>query len=153
MFADNELLVLLPALRNSAYYLTRDKDEAQDLMQDAVTRALQYRRSFKDGSNLLGWVRFIMRNIFISEFRRRKKWVGAMPDIWDVPAPDDQEQAIHLRDAEAELAKMPADRRFIVLRAALGDEIQEIADHLGRPNGTVKSNMARGRQQMRSALA
>ena len=60
-------------LRPFAYNLTKDMEEAKDLVQETVFKALRYKDKFNEGTNLKAWMFTIMRNIFINNYRKNQK--------------------------------------------------------------------------------
>src|SRR5690242_1390043 len=65
------VLRLLPELRARARFLTQERANADDLVQDAIERALTWRRRMWRDSNVRGWLNQVLRNLFITEYRRR----------------------------------------------------------------------------------
>jgi len=73
----NQFTVLITqydhALRNFALKFTKDEDEANDLMQDTMMKAIRFLDKFEDGTNVKGWLYTIMRNTFINNYRKANK--------------------------------------------------------------------------------
>ena len=67
---DNDILACLPHLRAFARSLTGDRDRADDLVQDAVLRALSAFEQYTPGTNFKAWIFTILRNLYFNEFRR-----------------------------------------------------------------------------------
>ena len=67
-----QMIALLPELRGFARFLVRDRAEADDLVQDAVVRALAALDQFQPGTNLKSWLFTILRNVFFEQARRRR---------------------------------------------------------------------------------
>ena len=61
-----------PSLHSFAYNFTKNVEDAEDLLQDTVLKALRYKENFQDGTNFKGWLFTIMRNIFINNYKRKK---------------------------------------------------------------------------------
>lgn len=150
-----EIEQVLPQLRAFAISLTRDRSEADDLVQDAMMKAWAARDRFQAGTNFRAWCFVILRNLFMSE-RRRAKFKGA----WDetsaarlLAAPASQEHPIHLNDLQRAMAALVASQReAILLVGAAGMSYEEAAQVMGVAVGTVKSRVARGRQALEAAL-
>ena len=69
----NSLLVTNRSfLKGFALGFTRDAQDAEDLIQDTMVKALRYKKNFKEGTNIKGWLYTIMRNIFINNYKRKK---------------------------------------------------------------------------------
>src|ERR1700745_3596824 len=76
------LVSQMPALRRMALRLTGHESEADDLVQETLTRALERRWQFRPGSNLRAWLFTIERSLFISAYRRRRNvaWLGSLEE-------------------------------------------------------------------------
>jgi RNA polymerase sigma-70 factor (ECF subfamily) len=151
-----DLIVLLPDLSRFARSLTRNEDDAHDLVQDCVERALKKRALFQDGTSLKSWLFTLMRNLFISQKRRaavdRKYLAMADEDDWYVQ-PGNQVAHVLLAETMRALAKLPAHERTVVMVLGLNDADQHaIAAKTGEPVGTLKSRLSRGRGHLRAAM-
>jgi RNA polymerase sigma-70 factor (ECF subfamily) len=160
-----ELLALphLDAAYNLARWLTRNDEDAQDVVQEASLRALRYFGGFR-GDHVRPWLLQIVRNACYAWMKEnRPADMVALDDndaLWQLPAPAaDEPQAIALRnDDKAQinlaLAALPvAFREVLVLRELEDFSYKEIAHIAGVPVGTVMSRLARARGLMRQALA
>src|SRR5579872_2732298 len=118
-----DLIALMPYIRAMAHMLCRKRDNADDMAQEALTRAWRARDSFAAGTNLEAWVFTILRNAIFSQDRKRWREVE-----WDeslgaqIPAPPrEQEFAIELSDTARALARLPySQREALVLVAVCG---------------------------------
>src|SRR5262249_25073972 len=81
-----EMLRVLPRLQAFARVLTRNREAAEDLLQDTVLRALRAHRSFQPGTNMLAWLCTILRNQHISGLRRRRHEAMPIEDLPDTAA-------------------------------------------------------------------
>src|SRR4051812_31507460 len=120
-----QLLAQADALYNFARYLARDPAEAEDLVQDAFTRALNAESSFLAGSNLKAWLFRILRNAFLDARRRQRKNpltdlepsdVEATGDDWlrgDIEI--DRLRGLVARDIEAAMNRLSDDGRSVIL--------------------------------------
>src|SRR3712207_2580777 len=77
-----ELLAAIPSLRAFAIALCADVDRADDLVQEALTRAITHMNLFKPGTNLHAWLFTILRNTFYSEHRKRRREVQDVEGIY-----------------------------------------------------------------------
>ena len=75
-----DLLALLPSLRAFAFSLARNRERADDLVQDTVIRAWEKHASFTEGTNMRAWLFTILRNCFYSEIRKRRREVEDVDD-------------------------------------------------------------------------
>ncbi len=78
-----EALTHLDTLYRGALRLTRDPDEAQDLVQEAYLRALRYQHSYQPGTNMKAWLFAIMRNLFWDRFKGTRKDNVSLDDTGD----------------------------------------------------------------------
>jgi len=149
------LVKLMPFLRAFAQSLSGNRDLAEDLVQEALTKAWRSRGSFTRGSNLKAWLFTILRNEFYSH--RRRAWRQAP---WDaekaemIPAaPEEQDWAIELSDATSAMQSLPDSQREALMLVGVGGfTYDEAAVLIGSAVGTVKSRVARARQLLRESL-
>lgn len=142
----------LPALRRVAYNLCGDGHQADDLVQEAVTK-LYVRWPLHGIDNLDGYVRTILVRTFIDEKRRgwwKVRLFGGLPDEAPQTAGSGVEDRTVLRAA---LAKVPPRQQAVLVLRFLCDlPILEVAEILGCSAGTVKSQTAHGLTAMRRLL-
>ena len=162
--------VLEPAYR-TAYHLTRNEADAEELVQEAALLAYKGFDRFELGTNFKGWFMTILRNRFISGYRKKQREVPTV-DLEDAPdlymyskslesglATQTSEPAkyvIERLDAEQvgdALAELPMEfREAATLYFTQDMSYQEIADVLGVPVGTVRSRLHRGRKLLQKKL-
>jgi RNA polymerase sigma factor (sigma-70 family) len=151
-----EIERLLPTLRRFALALTRNRVEADDLVQDCVVRALdRWQQQRADGS-LRAWLLTILHNRFIS-LGRAKSRRGTIIDIDDLPSEPmvdaNIEPRAELRDVMAGLARLSVEQRAVLtLIAVEGMTYEEAAEALAIPVGTVMSRLSRAREGLRLYL-
>jgi len=158
-----QLLEQASALYNFARYLCRDPSEAEGLVQDAFTRALNAQGSFVAGSNLRAWLFRILRNTFLDAKRRQRKHTSSIHerdesenstgDDWlrgDLEI--DRLRGFVARDIEAALSRLSDESRSVVLLDLEGFTESEIASVMDTAVGTVKSRLARARAALRVEL-
>lgn len=150
--AFHELLVAtVPTLRLRAMALTRNRADADDLVQAAVSNALAGAASFQPGTNFKAWMTRILRNRFFSNIRARRE----TSDLDDVPAwrlgrSGGQEESMELRELQRAMARLPAQTRMLLLMIAVeGVSYEDASAQLGLAVGTLKCRVFRARQQMR----
>lgn len=166
----NEALPFLDQLYGAAMKMTRNPQDAQDLVQETFMKAFSAFEKFEEGTNLKAWLYRIMTNTFINDYRKSKRepYLGATDDLedWQL-AGANSATAMSTKSAEAEaLEKIPSmvvtealntlaeDRRMVVYLADVeGFSYQEIAEIMETPVGTVMSRLHRGRKQLRQALS
>jgi RNA polymerase sigma-70 factor (ECF subfamily) len=143
------------ALRGFAYNLTRDRDDALDLVQDTFLKALNYKDSFSEKSNFKAWLLTIMKNTFINAYNRSIKGRSIMTEIINT-------QTIHYNNAETTssvadinkaINKLKDEYKIPLLRFIEGFKYNEIADELHLPIGTVKSRIFTARAKVSGVIA
>ncbi|MCF2705970.1 sigma-70 family RNA polymerase sigma factor [Arcanobacterium haemolyticum] len=167
---EREALPFLDQLYGAAMRLTRNPQDAEDLVQETYAKAFAAFHQYTQGTNLKAWLYRILNNTFISNYRKAQRQ-PKQADAAEVEDWQEYEAASHqsrgLESAEAEaienlpdseikeaLASLPEDRRLAVYLADVeGFSYQEIADIMDTPIGTVMSRLHRGRRQLREALA
>lgn len=150
-----EVIEELPHLRAYARSLCGDAVQADDLVQTTCLKALKNIDRFKEGTNLRAWLFTILRNTFISEFRRKSAEVE-LPEEADsfISGPaGNQEATCEMQDVARALHKMkPEFRETLLLVGAAGFQYEEVAEMMELEVGTVKSRVSRARRQLRQAL-
>lgn len=147
---------LIPHLRRYARVLMRgDTDQADDLVQDCIERALKRLSLWKRGTNLRAWLFTILHNLYVNQVRRS---VNAPEFVMlDENISDRAQNAggrVEMNAIQQALNSLPADQREIILLVTLeGMKYQEVAAILDVPEGTVMSRLSRARKQLRLSLA
>ena len=148
------LVTTLPRLRVQALALTRNRSDADDLVQAAVTSALAAKDSFTPGTNFGAWMFRILRNRFISDVRRKRETT----DIDDVPSsafarPGAQEDSLVMRELRGHLSRLPAEQRTaLVMVTVQGLSYEEVAAAMDCAVGTAKCRVFRARQTLQRWL-
>jgi RNA polymerase sigma-70 factor (ECF subfamily) len=141
----------IPALRRYARALTRDAETADDLVQDALVRALRSEHLFH-GGDVRSWLYTILTNLNRNRLRSLARRPMVMP-IEDNDAPDAAGPEAGGRDIERALAMLVDEQRTALLLVVLeGLTYREVADIQGVPIGTVMSRLARARAQIKTYL-
>ena len=147
----DQLVALIPSLRSFARGLCGGREMADDLAQDAMTRAWAARASYAQGTNFRAWMFMILRNQFYTTIRKNSRMTSWDPEVAErvlVEAPAQQE-GIHVSDVAKALQKLPAEQREVLLLiGANGASYEEAAEIIGCAIGTVKSRLARGRKAL-----
>lgn len=146
------------ALYHFALTLTGNAQDAMDLTQETILKALRNRSSFRAGTNLRAWLVRIMRNTFIDQ-RRRKRYEPLPAEEVDgrVEAPfrtDEEELTEVFPDelARAFKALDPAQRALLVLADLHGFSYKEITEIMDIPMGTCMSRIHRARSRLRERI-
>lgn len=151
------IIAEIPHLRRYAVALLRDREAADDLVQDCLARAMDRLYLWRPGSNMRPWLFTILHNLHVNERRRHAKRpddVALAPAHENLQAtPPAQSAGLEMRDMGAALAQLAEDQRQVVLLIGLeGLSYAEAADVLDIPEGTVMSRLNRGRQRLREIL-
>lgn len=141
----------MPQLRVLAISLCGDPDHADDLVQEAVARALGRMSLFEDGTNLVGWLYTILRNFHYSDYQKKRRETDD-PDgrhaatLIDAPT---QEHRVELLDVNRALGLLPAEQREALTLVAFGGfSYEETAVICNCPVGTVRSRISRARDEL-----
>ncbi|MCK6453528.1 MAG: sigma-70 family RNA polymerase sigma factor [Alphaproteobacteria bacterium] len=150
------LVELLPDLRSFARSLVRDPEQADDLVQETLLRALSALDTFKEGTNLGAWTFTILRNHFYSQWRKQRRVdVGPISD--DIMprehAGTAQEARLQLRDLKNAFWRLPPEQReALVLVAMRGLKYEDAAAICGCAVGTMKARVSRARAKLQSEV-
>jgi len=158
-------LVHLDALHHVALRLTRNRAEAEDVVQEAFLRAFRSFDRFNPGTNCRAWLFTILRNVFLNRVRSKGREVLEAemggPDQLEMATdtqvdrnPEEQFLQTMLHgDVDRALATLPlAFREVVMLVDIEGLTYREVAEVVGCPIGTVMSRLSRGRALLRRAL-
>ncbi|MDB4558621.1 sigma-70 family RNA polymerase sigma factor [Amylibacter sp.] len=138
-----------------AHHLTRDREQAEDLVQDVVLHILSRETCLSDVANPRAYMATTLRNLFLDQTRKR----GRIPSMVSI---DDHEPADMSGDAFSELAcaetlaaigRLPEEYRTVMrLRVNVGMSYSDMADRLDLPIGTVMSRISRARSKLRALI-
>jgi len=152
---DLELERHIPALRRFAWALTRRSDDADDLVQDCLERALARHDTFRRAGAQRAWLFAILHNLFVSGRRRAAR--RPLVPLEDAPEPAreaGQEHAVSARQMLAALDQLPEEQRAVLLLIGVEDlSYEDAARALGIPVGTLMSRLSRGRERLRRIVA
>lgn len=164
-----EALPYLDQLYGAAMKMTRNPQDAQDLVQETFLKAFAAFGSFSEGTNLKAWLYRIQTNSYINSYRKKQRepHLGVVEELedWQLGGAEST-TATTTRSAEAEaIDRTPAGvvtealnalsenfRLVVYLADVEGFSYQEIAEIIDRPIGTVMSRLHRGRARLREAL-
>ncbi len=157
---NSQIAGLRSTLRGFTRRFTNDKDEALDLVQDTILKALMYRDKFRADTNLKGWLFTIMRNTFINNYRKHQR---------ERTSTDTTKELFYLNVEDTHTFNRPASsfeyediwKNVHEIREELltpfkmhnsGYKYHEIAEHLGIPIGTVKNRIFHARKEIQKKL-
>jgi RNA polymerase sigma-70 factor (ECF subfamily) len=149
------MLAAVPNLRAFAMSLSGNVDRADDLVQSTLMRAIANINTFQPGTNMQAWLFTILRNLFRSEFRKRRREVedadGSYAD--SLSSAPEQYGSLEFRELRAALAKLPlVQREALLLVGASGFSYDESAAICGIAVGTIKSRVSRARTLLAQLL-
>ena len=150
------MLAAVPSLRAFGISLSGSVDRADDLVQETLLRAIANIDSFEPGTNMSAWLFTILRNLFRSEYRKRRREVedadGKYADT--LKTHPEQQGRVEFDEFRVALAKLPADQReALVLVGASGFSYEEAAAICNCAVGTIKSRVNRARTRLSDLLA
>lgn len=154
----DRIVALLPRLRRFALGLTRKPDDADDLVQAAVERALSNLDRWKEGSRLDSWLFRIMQNLWIDQMRSQRSRgldVGdaELPEISGEDGRETSESRLTLQATMAAVFRLPEEQRVLMMLIVVeGYSYREAAETLDIPIGTVMSRLARARAGLEREL-
>ena len=162
-FFEQLALPLLDSLYNLAHWLTGDRVDAEDLVQETYAKALKGFKSFQEGTNLRAWMFRILRNTFLtSRSGLMARNTSSLEDESDegeaVTAHHNTPESVLLRSENQQLvldalAALPVHYREILLLCEVEElSYREIAEVLSLPIGTVMSRLSRARNSLRQEL-
>ena len=147
----DDMLAQQPNLRAFAISLSGNGDRADDLVQETLLRAIANRASFQEDSNMPAWLFTILRNLFRSDYRKRRREVEDADGSYAKTLKTQPAQNAHLEFEEfrVSLDKLPSDQKeALVLVGASGFSYEDAAVICGCAVGTIKSRVFRARVRL-----
>src|SRR3954469_18074699 len=136
-----QMLGAVPSLRAFAISLSGNVDRADDLVQETLMRAIANIESFQPGTNMSAWLFTILRNLFRSEYRKRRREVEDTDGSYaeSLKSHPEQNSRMEFQEFRAALAKLPPDQReALILVGASGFSYEEAASICDCAVGTIK---------------
>ncbi|KHJ36900.1 ECF RNA polymerase sigma factor SigR [Pedobacter glucosidilyticus] len=148
------------SLKMYALHFTHDADDANDLVQDTMLKAITYYNKFKEGTNLKGWLYTIMKNTFINNYRRFVKINTFVTKTDEISSSqlsysatvNGGEPKFVMDDIKKALSKLQEEYYVPFTMYFEGYKYHEIADHLAIPIGTVKTRIHVARKLLKKSL-
>jgi RNA polymerase sigma-70 factor (ECF subfamily) len=150
------MLAAVPSLRAFAISLSGNVDRADDLVQEALLRAWANLDSFEPGTNMSAWLFTILRNLFRSEYRKRRREVEDAEGTYaeQLTTPPEQNSRLEIDEFREALKLLPPEQReSLILVGASGFSYEEAAQICGCAVGTIKSRVNRARGRLAEILS
>jgi RNA polymerase sigma-70 factor (ECF subfamily) len=150
------MLAAVPSLRAFAISLSGNIDRADDLVQETLLRAIANIDSFQPGTNMSAWMFTILRNLFRSEYRKRRREVEDTDGSYaeSLKSQPEQNSRLEFQEFRTALAKLPPDQReALILVGASGFSYEEAAGICDCAVGTIKSRVNRARTRLADLLS
>lgn len=155
-----QLCNLRSSLERYALSLTMNKDDAGDLLQETIYKALRYRDSFAENTNLLSWTFTIMRNIFINNYRKNSRLAKNLDFNKDTTFLERQietaimnpDSAYSVKEIQKAVSELSDEYKIPFNMHTEGYKYKEIADALDIPIGSVKSRIFIARRKLMTRL-
>jgi RNA polymerase sigma-70 factor (ECF subfamily) len=151
----DDIVALLPDLRAFARFMCREREAADELVQNTVLTALDKQQQFEPGTNLKGWLFTIMRNRFYSDLRAQRRRPSSIDEASAAPiaAVDNPEASLELKELSVALWRLsPQAREALILVGAGGFSYEEAARLCSCSVGTLKARVSRARKQLAGRL-
>ncbi|MDD3445725.1 MAG: sigma-70 family RNA polymerase sigma factor [Zavarzinia sp.] len=150
-----EVIAVMPHLRAFARFLTGNRERADDLVQDAVVRALTAAHQFQPGTNFKAWMFTILRNLFYNEGRKARMKMDPLDEAAanQHAAGPTQDAGLEFDDFRRAFWRLTEEQReVLILVGASGVSYEEAAEICGCAVGTIKSRVSRARAQLSRIL-
>jgi len=152
--------MLSPSLKSVALRLTRDTEEAKDLMQETILKAFSNRDKFSEGTNLKAWMYTIMKNTFITNYQkmmRKNTFIDTSDNMHflnssEVTIENGVFEKFAMKDIAQAIEGLDDTFRTPFLMHFNGFKYFEIADRLNIPLGTVKNRIHIARKELKNSL-
>jgi RNA polymerase sigma-70 factor (ECF subfamily) len=155
-FEGGDLIALIPQMRAFARSLCQDRTQADDLTQDALSRAWRYRAAYASGTNLKAWVFTILRNGFLSDRRRdlRLSQLDTARVEQTLVAVSNPIAGLELDEVRRAMLELPQEQReALTLVGVAGLSYSTVAEICDCSIGTVKSRVSRARRHLLTILS
>lgn len=157
---NSNIVSISKALKPFAMRLTKDLDEAKDLLQDTLIKAFLHKEKFEDGTNLKAWMYTIMKNTFITNYQKmikRNTFIDTTDNLLylntvNFTSRNEAVSSFALADIEKALFVLEECYRVPFMMYYRGFKYNEIADKLEIPIGTVKNRIHLARKELKSML-
>ena len=150
----NELEQCIPALRKYAYTLVQQQNDADDLVQDCLERALSKRILWRKGSSMRAWLFTMLHNLYVNQVRSNIRKPKILSDIETLSHTHEPNQTDTLIDDISYCMKQLPDthQQILFLVVVEGFTYKEVSKIMNIPVGTVMSRLSRSRDTMQKVM-
>lgn len=156
---EQELITLQGKLRNYAYLLFPQKEDAEDLLQETLLKALENRERYNENVNFKGWLYTIMHNTFVNICKSKKYCLFLSMSDGNLDADiartmeDFATDELSFEEVAQIVDELPENLRVVLSMRLKGFKYFEIAAHTGIPLGLVKSRIFYGKKRLKEILS
>ena len=156
---EQELITLQGKLRNYAYLLFPQKEDAEDLLQETLLKALENRERYNENMNFKGWLYTIMHNTFVNICKSKKYclFLSMSDGNLDADIARTMENfatdELSFEEVAQIVDELPENLRVVLSMRLKGFKYFEIAAHTGMPLGLVKSRIFYGKKRLKEILS
>lgn len=156
---EQELITLQGKLRNYAYLLFPQKEDAEDLLQETLLKALENRERYNENVNFKGWLYTIMHNTFVNICKSKKYCLFLSMSDGNLDADiartmeDFATDELSFEEVAQIVDELPENLRVVLSMRLKGFKYFEIAAHTGMPLGLVKSRIFYGKKRLKEILS
>lgn len=156
---EQELITLQGKLRNYAYLLFPQKEDAEDLLQETLLKALENRERYHENMNFKGWLYTIMHNTFVNICKSKKYCLFLSMSDGNLDADiartmeDFATDELSFEEVAQIVDELPENLRVVLSMRLKGFKYFEIAAHTGMPLGLVKSRIFYGKKRLKEILS
>ena len=155
-----QILGLQDNMFHFALQLTANRDEAKDLLQETILKALDNEDKFVENTNFKGWILTIMRNIFINNYRKMvssQTIIDTTENLYHLNLPQDSgldtpEGSVNVQDITRAINNLDKDMKDPFSMLIAGYKYDEIAEKLSLPLGTIKNRIFLARKVLQENL-
>ncbi len=153
----SELSQLQGYLRSLAWNYTKNENDANDLIQDTMCRAIEKTKYYKRGTNFKAWISVVMRNIFINGYRKKRRYnivsIEESPQfLSDYDVDSGAEYNLFSQEINSAIEQLNPKSQEIIGLCRAGLSYKEMAENLNLPLGTIKSRIHMARKALQTEL-
>ena len=156
---NNRVIGIQEKLLHYAKTLTYNEEDAKDLLQDSILRALNFRHKFVENTNFNAWMHVIMRNTFINDYRKKSRTSKKDTSMDEVTylsnmhfTRETPEMHMSLKNIKRTIEYLDTDLKTPFQMHVFGYKYKEIAEKLNLPIGTVKSRISFARKKLQKMI-